>query len=507
MDNFSENQDINTEYEESTVFSAPQEHIDEKLKSPKKNRIVAAVAAFLAVCILVGGTIAVIKLIPKKDDENTSSEVKKISVLDFDKSEFETVTVENKNGRFYLYPKSDDTDNKWYLKDLAEEKISTYETGNIISAAAKIEALMEINQKSFEDCGFDAPSVKVSVASKKLGDFYIAFGDVSPDNSGVYLYSSVDEKIYLVTLDVFYTFDFTALDLASTDAVPALSEKEDLGGYFENGNLTSFDNLTVFGSRFMYPVEIHSNSNDLFQYKVTSPISRYADSEKVGSLLTPFTSGISVSGVYSFDTDAAAQKAFGLDNPDFIISLSLGKSIFTYNFALQDDGFYAAFGDGMNTVKKISPSSAEFLSINEDDIYNKLVYIRNISELKNMTFETDGKVYSFDISENAEGDEEKYTVMYGDKKIKSQNFQNFYMQFMSLTLVDFSSGKAGNADMTVKITDNGNKTETLSFYKASATEYYCALDGAPVGKITASAYNKLSDDLKTVSENKDVGNR
>ena len=503
MDNFPEN-------DQSTVFSAPEAHNDGKLKSPKKSRIITAVAAFLAVCVLVGGTVAVIKLIPKKE-ENASSEAKKISVIDFDKSKFDSVAVENKNGVFTFYPKTDDTDTKWYVKDLAEEKISIYKTGDIISSAAKIEAIMEITKKSFEDCGLNAPQAKVDVFSKELGNFYISLGSVSPDNSGIYLYCSVDEKIYLVSLDMLDSFEFTALDLANTDAVAPLSDKTELSSYFENGQLTSFDKLTVSGSNFMRPIEIHTLGEDEesigFTYKVTSPVNRYADMNNIGTILAPFASGISVSGVYSLDTDAASLNAFGLNNPDIILSLMLGKQTFTYKFALQSDGSYALFGDGMNTIKKISPSSAEFLSINEDDLYNKLVYIRNISELKNMTFKTDGKVYSFDISENGEDADEKYTVIYGDKTIKSQYFQNFYMHFISLSLIDFSSGNLKNADMTVEITDNSSKTETLGFYKASATEYYCVLDGTPIGKITASSYNKLLSDLKTVSENKDVGDR
>ena len=352
MENFPENQDINAENEESTVFSAPSEHSDEKLKSPKKRKIMAAVAALLSVLILVGGTVAVIKLIPKREDEDNSSEIQKISVIDFEKEKFDTITVENKNGKFSFYPKaesndegSESADTKWYVKDLSEEKISTYKTGEIISAAAKIEAIMEITKKSFEDCGFNEPSVKVSVSSKELGDFYILFGLVSPDNSGIYLYSSLDEKIYLVSLDAADSFDFTDVDLANTDSVPSLADNAELGSYFENGSLTKLDKLTVSGSKFMYPIDIINTQDDLFPYKVISPVKRNADSEKITSLLTPFTSGISVSGVYSLSTDTAAQKAFGLYNADFIVSLTLGKQAFTYKFALQSDGFYAAFGE------------------------------------------------------------------------------------------------------------------------------------------------------------------
>ena len=161
----------------------------------------------------------------------------------------------------------------------------------------------------------------------------------------------------------------------------------------------------------------------------------------------------------------------------------------------------------MNTVKKISPSAAQFLTLGETDFYNKLVYLRSISEVKNMTFSFSGESYSFDISENGEDEDEKYTVLYGDKSIKSQYFQNFYMHFVGMTLIDFSSYKnAPSPDMTVKITDNGGAVQTLAFYKASATEYYCSIDNTPIGKITSATYNKLVNDIKTVSQNKDVSN-
>ena len=61
--------------------------------------------------------------------------------------------------------------------------------------------------------------------------------------------------------------------------------------------------------------------------------------------------------------------------------------------------------------------------------------------------------------------------------------------------------------MTVKITDNDGALQTLAFYKTSATEYSCSMSGEPLGKITASVYNNLLSDIKSVSENKDVEDR
>lgn len=506
--------------EESTVFAAPEEHND-KIKSPKKRRIVAVIAAVLAVCVLVGGTLAVIKFIPKLDDEENTGSTgdNTLTVIDFDKAKFDTVTVTNKNGEFEFYPVAADEGSdsssepqiNWYLKDVEKEKISVSKTSEIVSAAAKITAVMEITKKTFDECGLDNPTAKVSVTSAQLGDFSMTFGAVSPDNSGIYLYSSIDEKIYLVSPETAESFVFAELDLAGTDSVPAVSVNTKDENYVdENGGLISFDTLEISGSKFSKPITVipvSDGDNVAYAYKVISPVKKYAETETVSYMFGAFSSGMSVSGVYSLETGAQALKEFGLDNPDMVLKLSVAGQSFTYKFASQQDGFYALYGDGLNTVKKVSSSALQFLEVDETKIFNKTMYIRSITEIKNMTFITKEGEYSFDITENAEDAEESFTVLLGEKRIKSDYFQNFYMHFVSISLVDFSYKPDGDAVMTVKITDNDGALQTLAFYKTSATEYSCSMSGEPLGKITASVYNNLLSDIKAVSENKDVEDR
>jgi hypothetical protein len=123
-----------------------------------------------------------------------------------------------------------------------------------------------------------------------------------------------------------------------------------------------------------------------------------------------------------------------------------------------------------------------------------------------MTFITAGKTLSFDISENPEDAEEPYNVNLGDKHIDSENFQNFYMEFVSMSLVDFSTELSGGSELTVKILDVDGKTETLEFFRSSATEFCCAYNGEMLGRITSATYNKLLSNLQTVSANKNVEN-
>lgn len=523
MDDFTEKQEITdeapaNEQEESTVFSAPPEHKKEKLKSSKKRTVLSIVAAVLAVCVLVGGTLAVIKFIPKlkKDDDTASTpKTETLNVSNYGDAvdKFDSVTVKNKNGEFSFYPKAGESgeEMQWYVKGVDESKISVYKTEDIISSAASLRAILEIDKKTREDCGLDTPVTTVSVASKSLGDFTLLIGELSPDKTGVYLYSSIDEKIYLVSESEVSEFEFTLLDLANTDSVPPVTSLADMGDYAQSGTLMTFDSLTVSGSKFMHPISIRQISEEDvskvgFAYRIVSPISRYGSQQSIDSVLTAFSSGISVSGVYSLDTDAAVLKEFGLNNPDVVLTLHANGVSFIYLFALQEDGNYALFGDGMNTVKMISPSAAEYLSLNEDDFYNKSVYIRYIAELKNMTFNSAQGVYSFDISENPEDAQEQFDISLGDKHIDSENFQNFYMEFVSMSLVDFSTEAVGESELTVKILDVDGKIETLEFFRSSATEVCCSYNGEMLGRITSATYNKLLSNIKTVSENKNVEN-
>ena len=70
----------NTEESASTVFSDPTQYKKAPEKQ-KRNRLPVIIAAVLAVAVLAGGTVAVIKLIPEKEESTSSSAFETIKVL------------------------------------------------------------------------------------------------------------------------------------------------------------------------------------------------------------------------------------------------------------------------------------------------------------------------------------------------------------------------------------------------------------------------------------------
>ena len=85
----------------STVFSDPTEHKNASGKQRKK-LLPVIIAAVLAVAVLAGGTVAVVKLIPEREDESSVPTIETITVLNLDSDDFKTVTVTNENGTFKL---------------------------------------------------------------------------------------------------------------------------------------------------------------------------------------------------------------------------------------------------------------------------------------------------------------------------------------------------------------------------------------------------------------------
>ena len=79
---------------ESTIFSAPVSHDD---KAPEKSNLFKKLlAAFLALAIVVGGTLAVVKLIPEKEDINAAEDAT-IPILQIDTDNVEKVTLKNES--------------------------------------------------------------------------------------------------------------------------------------------------------------------------------------------------------------------------------------------------------------------------------------------------------------------------------------------------------------------------------------------------------------------------
>lgn len=504
--------------EESTVFSAPIEHNDKVVKKNGKKRITSIIAACLAVAILIGGTIAVIKLIPEMSDEETSSSVfEDITVIDTDSTAFTTVTVTNSNGEFKFVTQqitatNDDgeteTTDYWCVEGVDITKLSNTSMNSIISAAASVTAIREITTKTASECGFDNPKIKVKVESDGHDPYTILIGDESPDGLGSYLMVEGIDTIYVAPETAFSSFEFSLLDLADKTSIPATTFTTDTSdNKSEDGAYAYFDSLTLSGTLFPNMITIINNPEDtdsaaLVQYLITTPIERYANADNLTSIVNLFSNEIAVAGSYAFDITDATLKEFGLDNPDAVVSMTIDGESRTFKISKVDDEYCAVIYDGAVMIRKVSASAFAFLSLKPEDFYYKNLFMNSINDIKTLKFNDSDSEVKFDISyEEDENSNKTYHILVNEKEITASYFQSFYADFVGIQCSDFTVQETA-AEVAGKITFTfyDDSDTVIEFYKVNETQYQYSIDGINMGKITASAYNKMVKNIKLVAQ-------
>ncbi len=528
MTNLPENENLNeipsaeisAEEELSTIFSNPTEHKKTADGSKKRRRLPIAIASLLAVALLVSGTVAVIKLIPEKQDEDSSPALEDITVLDLESDDIEKLSVTNSNGtlKFYSKEETEEKDSSsesknivWYMDGYAKDIVDNYSISSTVSSAVSIKASREITQKTAKDCGLDNPVITADITPREEKTFSLLVGGDSPDNSGCYIKLSNSDKIYLVDSSIKTELEFIDLDFADTSSLPAITI-EDSKYKSEEGTLTSFDSITISGKNFSEPMIIKPNEHEVLSsyapYKTVAPDERLANSDNLSAIITAFTSGVSVTGAYSYDVSVESIKKFGLDKPDFTVSLKAGEDKMTYKFALQADGSYAAVWDDSKTIKKVSADTIAFVNYKAADLYWPFVSLTSIDDLKGFAYTVGDKRYEFTIAANEDEDaEDNYIVTHNGEPVVCSIFQDFYQVCISLEACDYNIDKTdGNTEYSIEFIykdDIGGSTK-VNFIKVAETRYLYTIDGKPNGRVTSADLNKVTRALEKLLAGEEI---
>ena len=521
MENFEQNQNIEiTEQDDelSTVFSDPTAHkmTADQTKNPNKKRLTSIIAGVLAVAVLIGGTIAVVKLIPeKKDPSDTTSQIPEINVITMKEADIKSLTVKNKNGTFIMENKvskdDDGYDNcEWSLKGYDMDVISDYTLSSIAGNFTNLLALREITTKSAEECGLNAPVAEAIITKSDDSVIEVLVGAKSPDGSGVYLKRGDKETIYLITGTIDDTLTFTELDLADTNAIAGLTLPSGNSEYLVDDKVSTFDSLTISGKNFSKPVVIKPNTDkltsELHNFVITSPTQRMA--ENVDKAIAPFNSGVNVAGVYAIDTKTATINKFGLNKPDLTITAKFGKLTYSFKFKQQSDGDYAVWYDGCKMIKKVSASALEVFNYSTTNFYSSWIHLQSIDDLSGFIVKSEGKEYKFDINVKVNEDTRNdYTIKHNGKKLTAENFQDFYRYCISLFASDFETEKittAAEYEITYVYSDAKRKPTTIKFYRSSATKYLFSVNGEVIGHANASDVNRIATYVKQTAKDEKV---
>lgn len=515
-DSNKENIELNEE-EFSTVFSDPLNHKKSAENIKKKKRLSVVISCILAVAILVGSTVGVIKLIPERETEKEETPAyESIEVLNLDNEELKTVTVENENGGYKLYSvKEKDTNSSsasasvvnWYLDGYEKNLISTSMTSNAVDTLTDITALKEITKMTAEDCGLADTKTKVVILNEEDQETTLLFGTASLDNSGYYFKTSESDKIYLIESYYRTVALQTKLDFGDTSNMPAFPLASDMTDFKNSdGTLLKFEKLTITGENFPTPLVIEENPNEqlsnLVGYVTTSPANHIADG--TDDIFNMFKNGLAVNGVYSFDKSASSLKEFGLDNPDFTVTMEIKGTAHTYKFKKQSDDYCAVICDGSELIKKVAYSSVGFIDYVTKDFYSSWVCLISLDDIDSLVIKSPEitETFAFFDTED-ENEEEVLNVTLNGNTFDTETFQDFYQQLISIPCSDYTIDNITlkpDYSFTFNFKQEIGGKNTIEFVKVSETRYQYYSDGVAMGKVSSAELKKIFNALEKLTD-------
>lgn len=536
MSDFSENNnelELEAEEEvESTVFSAPAEH---KRKAPvgNKKRLISIIATLLSVALLVGGTIAVIMLIPELKDEKTTAPssdylnptdiVANFLPTSLDSSNTQTnaivskITVNNTHGNFVFVSKQDDVDNPntlyWTVEGVDYQKLSISKLADVISAAGNMQAINKVD-KSADECGFAAPKIKCVVEKNDSTSYTLLVGNEAPGGLGYYATIDGTSNIYIVREYAFEKLEFSLLDLSDESDIPKTMFNSDTSGNIvADGSYAYFDSLTLSGKLYPETITVINNKKGsetaaIIPYLISTPTERYASAESLASLVKIFSKTTPVVGNCAMDVNAETLKEFGLDDPDVVLTLTINGEAKSIKFARIDNTTeYAVVYDGATMIRKVDTESdpdnhLSFLTLKPEDYYFKSLFMVSINDVSNLTIKDSEHNLNFDV-DNHDGTastNNPYVVTINGKDVSS-SFSDYYSDFATIQYSSFEISEISKKpDATITFTFNNGGKSVVSLYLIEETaEYQCNVDGIDMGRIATSEYNKMIKNFEIIS--------
>ncbi len=483
----SENIDNKSNSEESTVFSAPEEHNDRK--SGKWKKPVSIIIGILIAGILCGSIYAIIKVLPDKKGEETFSAKQ---IIKMETSDINDFSITGKQETLEFYSKEENGNTNWYIKGIEEEKIGLIRSRNFV------EAICDISGKAVESgddsaFGFSDSDciIKINAKDKK---YTLTVGNELSNGS----YLKVEGEgagNYIIDSEKAVAIKKSALDFANADSYKIATFKTDVSAYKdEGGALVKYDSLSLSGKKFnetyTFLMNNEESTKETCSEIMVSPEKHYA--QNVSPLKELFTDATGVNGAYSFNDTEEDLKQFGLDNPDFVISLTVGSETKWFKFTEMDDTFCSAVSDDFHMVRKVKKEDLPFIAFSGNDyIYSGLLPF-------GLNYITEFKCESQDVNTTVTlNNENSKTVIRKDGK-EVTSFGDFYSSFISIKPTSFKSSEDFNLfDAKITITLSNGKTVPVLFKKGSGTKYSYKYEENS-GEITAASFDKFMKDLNSV---------
>lgn len=476
----------------------------------------------LAVLVVLGGAAACLLLLPAQEEEASSSSEVSVSsaaletVMDREKSEVASISVENSEGNFVLVPDGEEFAIQGYEDSDVNTSSLSYSANSLLSITASKNLGSQDDLEAFGLAGENAVSVEIKYQDGTADRLIL--GNMAAETSGryvlkdstVYIVSGINELLYGSMYGYFNTTLYTIAD--RTEEVTD-----------DEGNTTTETledivySLKLSGSNFPEPIEIKYNTGVINSYLITSPILAESGSDDftaiVEALKAPTASSVAAVGL----TEEVLEE-HGLYEPYAKVEFDLNNAQHTMTVSKADsEGFCYLLLDDRDTVYRVSKDTVSaWADTSLMDLRMSYIWLANIMNVSELTMTVDGDtVYSFDVTR--EVDEEKstednpsYNLIIrnagGESIDYSTCYQPFYKKLIALTVVTADTVEySGEPVFQIKYSYfEGAEDDVVEFFAVGEDRYAAVVNGTFNGLARKTDLDKVIALLPDLNANEDL---
>lgn len=472
----------------------------------------------LAVLLVLGGAAAALLFTqPKSDDEGQASSQAPVStspaemVMDRDRTEVSSITVENQEGSYRMVPQDADGEDSSSTVSFQLEGYENYEVdhGQITASAGSVLSLTVVKdlgaQKDLEAFGLSGQqAVNVEIEYKDGGKDQLVLGDDAAESSGRYLLK--DGAVYIVSglSDRLYEslFTFFPLELFTVPDRTEDVEASD-GTVTQQAAADLLESARLSGTQFPSPIQIGYDSGRLGNYLITSPVTAEAGTEKFETMVASLKSMTADRAVAAGLTEETLEK-YGLAQPFAQIEFKLNGAEHTMAVSDEDgDGNRYLMADDRDVVYQVSASAVSaWAEATLMDLRISYVWLPNIMNVSQLSLTVEGDMaYVFPVTRTK--NEEKSTednVVYtlspkntGGKDLEYENYQHLYQQLIAVSVLSqeeapYSGEPALRAEFQYF---SGGEGDVIEYYAAGNDRYAAVLNGQFNGLVRKSELDRI----------------
>jgi hypothetical protein len=432
----------------------------------------------------------------------SSSSSSGISVYNFEANSINKITVTNKIKNFTITKTSA---NFWVVDQLNKAPVvKEYISGAVTYLSTlSAETLVERNPTDLKKYGLDSPIATIIINTNSK-DYTLLVGSINPLGINYYLYDKDNKTVYNVTALIstyfsngpFYYVDKSLITYTADSTLP------DIQSFYFGGSLRPLP-ITISRSK---TTSTNSTPNVISDFEITKPVKLSANSDVIGSLNTTLST-LTADDCVSYAVNEEILKKYGLDNPKYTFEVTIKdktvKLLFGNNVTENGFDYIYLMLSGRNIIYKISAASVAFCKYEIKDVAAPQQFASYIYNVKSITIENRSNIWKFDLS----GSDPNLVVKYGNKALKTDYFQNFYMNIINLQFENQAT-EPQNAKSLYKITieykDTTQSPDVEEFFSFSTTECFWKTNGQGNLTILKKSLDAIIDDTKKIANGQDV---